>query len=225
MSGQQTFTAVKAKYYLQTPKGKSIISHFYRIKLGLTMTEYVFVDFLGWWKINKPHQPITQHDLMIYTGIRPTMLPRIIARCKLKEVVTKAPLVDKKGNAILRKDKSPATILVPTEKWNKCFAKLDDFENFWKLRTNDKKPLHLGNRVSAQRMYKRLLDYLTAEEIQKYFLAYVAWCRATNTFQKHSSTWLNPMYEYWKDDLTIANKPTEKKEDDNDQIKHEIDKW
>lgn len=192
--------------------GKSVINHRARLELCLTMTEYVFLQFIADWfgSMNKK-EPITEYILCRYTGIRgPIKIKSVIQRCKNKKMLIKKEIKTSEGTL---------NVMYPAEKWFKAFESLNRFEEFWQMRVGDK-PTHLGNKAGALKMYNRATKYIDHNELCKKFKEYVLWCRESGTFQKHTSTWLNPEFKYWNDILPKV----EKKENKNnkEEIIHEI---
>lgn len=208
MPAEKKFTSVKPKNMSYLVFGKTTINHGIRTKLVLTPTEYIFLDFIVFWfGEGKKKEKISEEILFIYTGIRGfQMIKRITMRCKLK------------GMLELKEIEGVGKTMYPTEKFTKQFEKQDKFEAFWGLRGKDKTSIHKGNKVKAQAMYKKLLRTMNADDIEKAFLKYRAFVEKTGQMQLHTSTWLNPQWAHYKDDLTVTEKPTAGKE----QIIHEI---
>ncbi len=86
--------------------GSTVIDHNLRLRLLLTPTEYIFLDFIRTWQIENPTERITYQDLWLNTGIKREMVPRLWHRCQIKDMVVKLP----------------SGIVVTSEKWNEAHA-------------------------------------------------------------------------------------------------------
>ncbi len=225
---------------IKANKGKTEIVHFAKSELGVTFTEYVFINFLDW-KYNVIHDryPIYGADLYKHTTIPAKMWFRLVMRCKAKGLIEKVMLYKDDKPVMVPKERGSTEMIhgatmIPTDKWHAPFKKYqqqveDKFAPFWNLKEDDvfgngiKISVHLGNRKLALKAFMKSIKKVSIEELTEKFKLYVKWCRETKTFQKHTSSWLNPDYEHWNNDLSVGNKPDEPKRDG--EVKHEVKTW
>lgn len=213
MPTQKTLHPIAPTSILNMVSGKSTIDHRIRTKLALTMEEYVFLQFLTtWFDDKKSNKPITEAILFANTGIKGTAdIKRIISECKIKKMIEKKEIKSESGTL---------SVMYPTKVWFMQFETQDKFEEFWLLKDKNKVSIHKGNKASAQAMYKKALKVIDAKTIKQKFLAYVDWCNKSGTFQKHTSSWLNPTFKYWDDELPAVEK--KEKTNNKEQIIHEV---
>jgi len=169
--------------------GSSIINHKIRVKLNLTNDEYILADFIKQWQ-DKHTTRITYGDLWKATGLEPNILPIIWKGLKEKNIVYR----------------HETGIVTTTTVWDSEFDVLSQFEDFWLIAPK-------GNKASARKMYERAIKVVTHETLCEKYKVYTKWCNDTDTFKKDTSSWLNPQYQYWNDDLTPKN--IKKAEDKN----------
>lgn len=203
---------LKPKKEMFSVKGKTTIIHSIRVELNITMTEYAFLDFLRFWFVESKHmQKITESNLYQYTGIKDmAKIKRIIARLKIKKMLEQKELKTPTGSIV---------VMYPAFAFLNKFSKEDKFEVFWNLKDVKGMTMHRGNKAKALIMYNRLIKVINPAEIQDYFLKYKAFVDKTGQTQLHTSTWLNPDWAHYKDELIIVEQKTKVKE----QIIHSIE--
>jgi len=211
----QKIIPTKPKKVVFSIIGKTTVIHSIRVLLQITMEEYAFLDFLMYWFIEKKRtEKITEKDLYQYTGIRGIPeIKQMISSLKKKQLLEQKEIKTPEGLII---------VMYPSDSFLSKFKSSNNFENFWNLKI-DGKTAHRGNRAKALMMYNKLIKILGWKDIEKSFLKYKAFVDKTGQTQLHTSTWLNPQWEHYKDELIAAEEKSPKKE----QIIHSIsdDDW
>jgi len=162
--------------------GTSLINHKIRLELEISNDEYVFLDFLKYMQdqsINK----ITWGDLWRKIGLDHRDLPPIWRSLKEKGLVYR----------------HESGIVTTSQKWDDMFSAKINFDELWSIYPK-------GNKQQAREMYKRAIRIQEHTALVEAYKKYVDWCEATDTFRKNTSSWLNPKFRYWEDDLKIDKK-------------------
>ena len=162
--------------------GVTTINHKIRLQLGISNDEYVFLDFLRYVQ-SKRKERITWIKLWKMTGVDPTDLPPLWRSLKEKGLVYR----------------HESGVVTTSQKWDDMFSSKVNFDEFWAL-------FPKGNKESAKEMYSRAVRVKDHKSLCEAYKQYIAWCDETNTFKKNTSSWLNPKFKYWEDNLTIAKK-------------------
>ncbi len=162
--------------------GKSIIDHRIRLNLFLTNDEYVLMELLKSVQ-DMTNWRITYGELWKKCGITKQELIPLWNSLKEKGMVYR----------------HETGIITTSQKWDDAFAARGDFMAFWKIAPK-------GNKEKARTMYNRALKLIPHEQICEAYKKYVEWAKATDTFFKDTSSWMNPKYKHWEDDLTIKIK-------------------
>jgi len=166
--------------------GTSFINHNTRLNLGLSLREYVLLDFIYSWH-QKNRTPITFGDVFITTGLRPRYIQGTYAKLGAKGLLFK----DKDGK------------VKTTDKWNDFFNSDKLFIELWKL-------LKTGNKQVAIKSFKKCLRVDTYENIKKGLEKYLEFLSKTDIFPKHLSTFLNYKNKEWltEHDASMYQKKT-----------------
>ncbi len=161
--------------------GTTLINHKIRLKLGLTLREYVVCDFIHSY-IYETKKARTFGEWFKGTGFYPRMIHLTYERLLNKGVLFK----DTDG------------MVKTTVMWNKHFP--NDRENFnqiWRLH-------NVGNKQQAQKVFIASCKVDTFENILKGTERYVEWLKESDQFPMHTSTFLNPNYKRWNDERDIS---------------------
>ncbi len=155
--------------------GTTIIQHTIRISLGLTLREYVLLDFIfQWHESNKA--PITFADYFIGTGIYPQFIGRMFGKLKEKELLFK----DTDGK------------VKTTKKWNDNFDRSSQFEELWKL-------MNTGTKSKAREAFKKAVKVDSFDNIKAGLIVYKNYKEEANSFPAHLSSFLNPKLKIWQE--------------------------
>jgi hypothetical protein len=173
---------VKPYYVL----GISIINHRVRLKLNLSLSEYVFIDYI------KKHQDdkdtrITYADIFGNTGLKPSEIPDLWKSLKEKKLVYR----------------HETGIVTTTPLWDDHFMQKDNFHTFWNLNV-------YGNRNKAFVQFERCIKLVSFDVLVSKYKDYLKWCDETDTFKMMASTWLNPKLKHWEDVLPEKQKRNQK---------------
>lgn len=153
--------------------GNTTIQHSLRVKLKITMVEYVLLDFIHQWHLKKK-EPITFGDYWIACGVKSRLLSAKFKRLKDKELLFK----DVDGR------------VKTTDKWNSNFNSSEQFETLWKL-------LNVGNKQVAKKSFSLALKVDSFENIKKGLEDYIKFVNETDQFRKHLASFLNPKNKEW----------------------------
>ena len=163
--------------------GKTTIDHRIRRNLFLTNDEYVLMELLKsvqdmtTWRI-------TYGELWKKCGITKQELIPLWKSLKEKGMVYK----------------HETGIITTSQKWDDAFAARGDFMGFWKIAPK-------GNKEKARTMYNRAIKVIEHKVLCETYKKYTDNCIAAGTYLKDTSSWLNPQYKHWEDQLT---KPVKK---------------
>jgi len=164
---------------MSTPKvtGRTIIDHNIRIEMGLSLTQYVTVDFYENWvqKKGKYLSP-NKGDLYVSTGL--SQVPEEIEFLQ--------------GIGLLTTNESGHVI--PTDKWNNRYA--NPIEEFWAIHAK-------GSKATAKQRLPKALKKIDKNTLLAKLKEYIK----TNDYQflKGLDVWLNPDKEPWNDPLVYKN--------------------
>lgn len=153
--------------------GTSFINHKVRLYLGLSLREYVLLDFIHNWHEKKKDQ-ITFGDIFKHTGLRPRYIQGIYAKMGAKGLLFK----DTDGK------------VKTTIRWSEAFNSSELILELWKL-------LNTGNKQKATSALKKALRVDTFENIKKGLEAYLEFLSKTDQFPQHLSTFLNAKNKAW----------------------------
>lgn len=167
--------------------GRTYINHEVRCKLNLTCDEYNLMDFIFSWQTQKPKERIKFKDLYVQAGITKPQLTGLFASLKQKKMVFQ----DEKK------------IVRTAVKWNKFFSDVDHFEELWNkyARYNGQVIGNKGNKQKAKEVFNKAIKIVSAKKLIVAAEKYTAHCATTETYIKNCSSWLNPNYQYWNDEL------------------------
>jgi Mn-dependent DtxR family transcriptional regulator len=170
-------------------KGKTLIIHKIRAKLGLTTALYCVLECISEFNKMYSEKPCCVNYISEHLGV-----PVKGVDLMIKELAEKGFLVFDKR-------------IVTTDKWNKEF-KIDikqDFQEFWKLYNE-------GNKIKGEEAYVKARKLAEKDVLFDAAKAYLEKCAATGTFVMHTSSWLSPKFKYWEDDYTIPSDASSEKE-------------
>jgi len=105
-------------------------------------------------------------------------------------------------------------LVTVTEKWRNEFAEdMSAFEALWNAygRIDGKLIGKVGNKNLALKMYVRAIKVANPTVLIEAAIAYTKNCHQSKTFIKNCSSWLNPEYKYWEDELPEIAQKEEKK--------------
>ncbi len=158
--------------------GKTTIDHRIRLNLFLTNDEYVLMELLKSVQ-DMTNWRITYGELWKKCGITKQELIPLWTSLKEKGMVYK----------------HETGVITTSQKWDDAFAARGDFMAFWKIAPK-------GNKEKARTMYNRAIKIIEHKILCETYTKYVDWCKATDTYFKDTSSWLNPQYKHWEDQLT-----------------------
>lgn len=170
-------------------RGKSTIDHQIRVKLSMSMSEYVIMLFLDSTKIG---EDIPTDKLFVETGLTLTEFNMITNSLIDKKLVTE-------------------NFLVPTSKWTNEFASEKDFEEFWEIFQKH------GEKNQAKKNYfivRKTVDKDYLHERARIYIKGVLEVRKSIDYGKGAQVWLNPKEERWNDLAPGENKVTITKEEE-----------
>lgn len=169
--------AERSQEDIKDVKGISVINHQIRLSLGLSLREYVLLDFIcAWHKTNK--EPITYRLYWTHTGIVPRMIVPMFQKMKAKGLLFK----DLDGK------------VKTTALWNEFFNSNGPFEKIWAMH-------RVGNKQKAKVAFLKALKVDTAENIEKGVVRYIEYVKVTDQFPAHLSTFLNHKNKMWQDEM------------------------
>ncbi len=159
-------------------KESTLIDHTIRRLLGITVDEYVIMDYLS--SIKKI---ATYKDYLDDLGFE-----REQALLRLKAL--------KERGLIVRSDEG---LLLPTKLWKDAFKVDDRIDEIW--------PLHpAGTKAICRKRLPYVLKKISLGELQKKLSTYLDWCKANDVYSKNLDTWLNPKSEHWNASLQPREK-------------------
>lgn len=172
--------AVKSKstQYL-TVTGITTVNHQIRLKLSLSMADYAILSMIE----NLKGKQVTDSISWKLLGVT------------LKVVTERMNFLYEKG--FLDKD------FKVTSKWTNAFLPDEaetKFNELWEIFQRT------GNKKNAKSMFIKALkaeDYNVLLENAK---KYISYCRETRRFIMHMSSWLNPDFRHWEDELHVQQK-------------------
>lgn len=172
---------------IQYITGTSVIIHKVRVELGLTMREYVILDFIHTWHSTKKSK-ITFGDIWKGTGVRIRMVENLYQRLKAKDLL----FMDVDGK------------VKTTKNWNDKFNPDLLFEELWPM-------IKTGNKQVAKTQFKKCLKVDTFENIKNGLQNYIDFLKQVEWMApQHLSTFLNPKKKEWQtlfDASIYQNKP------------------
>lgn len=162
-------------------KGSTIIDHRVQANLGITLFEYVLVDFIA----TNEHEQIAD-KLLDTKGIVITQAEFEIALEQLAE----QNILALNGNRY-----------ITGPEWNKHFDMESDFDNedpndpgFWQIMKRR------GNKPKGRIAYMNARKVVSKEELHEAAKRYVA-TKDDPTYIMHVSSYCNPKYQHWKDEI------------------------
>lgn len=179
----------RVDYIKILPNAKTIILHKIRVDLGLSLREYVLLDFIyNWHFVVKNKKPITFGDYLKETGIRQLSISRMFQKLKEKGLLFK----DADGK------------VKTTNKWNDNFN-IPDFDNIWKLHP-------VGNKQKALFAFSKAIKVDTVENIISGIDKYKIFLEKSDQFPQHLSTFLNYKLKWWQSDFDISKLKTQQQD-------------
>jgi hypothetical protein len=160
-----------------TVRGKSLIDHQIRCKLGLTMIEYAVMDMIYSFHIDK--KPIHIDDMKRELGMNQDHWMKVIHALIGKDMLT-----------------GPNGQAVPANAWLKEFYNDVDFDEFWTIFMKH------GNKASAKKNYQLVRKLIDREYLLKRAKTYIKGVldvRKDIEFAKAAEVWLNPKKKHWED--------------------------
>lgn len=162
-------------------KGSTTIIHKIRVELGLTLREYVLLDFICQWH-SKKNKSITYGDFWEATGVYPRFIDGIFQRLKEKGLLFK----DTDG------------MVKTTPLWNDNFNSSELFEELWKMSK-------VGNKQKAKSAFDKALKVDSYDNIKAGFLKYKEFLKQTEQFEQHLSTFLSAKNKEWTTEFDASN--------------------
>ena len=165
--------------------GVSVILHKTRIALGLTLEEYVLLDFIYEWNNKNATASPSFKDYFVATGI-------------IRDDIN---IMFKKLHAcgFLTMDSAKRRVTT-TNAWNKYFDTPDSFERFWARHPQ-------GNKATALNRFKTVVGKMKQDPNKLFgkLELYLANCATLDRFSKGLDVWLNPAKRHWDDPLTTRS--------------------
>lgn len=159
---------------IQKVTGTTSVNHKIRVRLGLSLREYVLLDFLTKWHF-KNKEAVTYGDIWKATGIYIRFVDRMYQRLK--------------GKGLLFKDVDGK--VKTTELWNGSFSNSEDFEELWKI-------MHTGTKNVAKSAFDKAVKVDSFENIKNGLVEYVKFKEEIGQFPVHLSTFLNYKNKIWE---------------------------
>jgi hypothetical protein len=167
--------------------GTTTINHKIRVRLGLTMAEYVVMDFLDYALTKR--KPITYEYSQRRTGLAREQFIQILASLRDKGFT----------QSVAEEGKLPT--IIPTRLWLDAFMIPKEwFESFWMVGENAYWP---GSRKKAQQLFEKLCKTYSPEYLLKCKENYVTFmAHPANDWRKvmGAPVFLNPETERFKED-------------------------
>jgi len=159
-------------------KGTTLIDHRIRVEFGLTLREYVLLDFLYNWH-SKSNKKVTYADIWIHTGL-----------------INRKPIVDRmfqrlKEKALLWQDHNDMNKVKVTERWERRFNTTQFFKELWKL-------MNTGVKKKAEMAVKNAVKVSSEEDIKNGLIKYLDYLSKTNQYPCHLSTFLSARNKMWE---------------------------
>jgi len=175
--------------------GSSTVNHRIRAMLGLTIDEYVVMQyFYKHITLNKQTTKIEciKENCWKDLGMRIDELQKIYFNLRDKEMLCKS--ID-----------NGAEVFFFSDKWLHHFQTDLEFEEFWKI-------YHVGNKQDAKMNYQKARKEISKELLLKKAIEYLNPLTALTDDWKpspmHTCRWLNPTKKHWEDAPFISTNTT-----------------
>ncbi len=171
-----------------------------RLQLKLTMEDYVLYDTIA--ALREAGKPLSKDILYQHTGI-----PQELIKGKIEKGLITKMLVEKTVGA--------KKIICTSDVWNEKFNTMKDFDSdeslspgLWQIF------LKRGNKQAAIVMFKKAIKVVPIELLKEKATQYIESKDGEEMKHiMHLSTWLNPMYKHWEDEIQVGKLESKKVHD------------